>query len=184
MLAIRLVKTAMVASTALFALLVTFGNLTDYQSNYEFVRHTLSMDTTFPGNGLSWRAITDPTAWAVSYGLIILVEGIIGGVLAFAAVRLAVNLRASAASFNIAKQYAVIGVGLGFLLWFTGFMVVGGEWFAMWQSKTWNGQPAAFRFYMTLLAVVIFVNQPDGELDNGRRWNSDQEDDDQQCGGQ
>ncbi len=31
----------------------------------------------------------------------------------------------------------------------------------MWQSKTWNGQQAAFRFYMTLLAVLIFVNQRD-----------------------
>ena len=58
----------------------------------------------------------------------------------------------------------VVGVGLGFLLWFTGFMVLGGEWFAMWQSKAWNGQQAAFWFYMTLLAVGIFVNQPDGEL--------------------
>jgi hypothetical protein len=28
----------------------------------------------------------------------------------------------------------------------------------------WNGQEAAFRFYMTILAVLIFVNQPDGEL--------------------
>ena len=44
------------------------------------------------------------------------------------------------AAFNAAKQYVVIGVGLGFLLWFTGFMVVGGEWFLMWQSKQWNGQ--------------------------------------------
>ena len=58
MLAIRLVKTSMVASTALFALLVAFNNLVDYGSNYEFVRHTLSMDTTFPGNALMGRAIT------------------------------------------------------------------------------------------------------------------------------
>ena len=43
-------------------------------------------------------------------------------------------------------------------------MVVGGEWFSMWQSPMWNGQEAAFRFYMTILAVLIFVNQPDGEL--------------------
>jgi predicted small integral membrane protein len=35
----------------------------------------------------------------------------------------------------------------------------------MWQSKTWNGQEPAFRFYMTLLAVAILVNQPDSELD-------------------
>jgi hypothetical protein len=34
----------------------------------------------------------------------------------------------------------------------------------MWQSATWNGQEAAFRFYGAVLGVLIFVNQPDGEL--------------------
>ena len=82
-----------------------------------------------------------------------------------AAVDLAVNLRAPATRFNAAKTYVVLGVGFGFLLWFGGFMVIGGEWFAMWQSRTWNGQQPAFRFYATLMLVLIFVNQPDGELD-------------------
>jgi predicted small integral membrane protein len=43
-------------------------------------------------------------------------------------------------------------------------MVVGGEWFAMWQSPTWNGQQAAFRFYTTLLLALIFVAQNDSDL--------------------
>jgi predicted small integral membrane protein len=43
-------------------------------------------------------------------------------------------------------------------------MIVGGEWFQMWQSAIWNGQEAAFRCYMTILVLLIFVNQPDGEL--------------------
>jgi predicted small integral membrane protein len=163
--AIRFVKTAMVASTALFALVVAYDNLVDYGSNYEFVRHTLSMDTTFPGNALIGRAITQPALWTVAYWLIILTEAAVGLTLGFAALRLATAVRAEARFFNAAKKYAVIGAGLGFLLWFTGFMVVGGEWFAMWQSKTWNGQQSAFHFYITLLAVIIFVNQPDGELD-------------------
>jgi predicted small integral membrane protein len=34
----------------------------------------------------------------------------------------------------------------------------------MWESKTWNGQEAAFRFYITAVAVLIFLNQPDGEI--------------------
>jgi predicted small integral membrane protein len=163
MVAIRLVKTVMVASTALFALLVAYNNLADYGSNYEFVRHTLSMDTTFPGNVLKGRAITSPTVWTLGYWAIILAEAATGIVLAFAAWRLARTLRLPAA-FNAAKQYVVIGVGVGFLLWFTGFMVVGGEWFLMWQSKQWNGQESAFRFYMTLLAVGIFVSLPDGDV--------------------
>jgi predicted small integral membrane protein len=164
MLAVRLVKTSMVASIALFALLVAFDNVVDYDSNYEFVRHTLSMDTTFPGNALRGRAITNPVAWNVAYWAIILTEAATGIVLALGALRLAINLRAGAVRFNAAKTLVVVGVGLGFLLWFTGFMVLGGEWFAMWQSKAWNGQQAAFWFYMTLLAVGIFVNQRDGEL--------------------
>jgi len=40
---------------------------------------------------------------------------------------------------------------------------VGGEWFLMWQSPTHNGQPAAFRFYMTLLCVGIFLMMPDSD---------------------
>jgi hypothetical protein len=31
----------------------------------------------------------------------------------------------------------------------------------MWQSATWNGQEAAFRFYV---AVLIFINQLDVDL--------------------
>lgn len=160
---IRLVKVAMVASCALFALLVTFNNLVDYGSNYEFVRHTLSMDTTFPGNALKGRAITSPALWTLGYGLIIAAEAATGLILAFGALRLALAVRGSAASFNAAKPIVVLGLGLGFLLWFTGFAVVGGEWFAMWQSKEWNGVPSAFRFYVTLLLVLIFVMQSDSD---------------------
>src|SRR6267378_373386 len=45
----RIIKVVMVASLALFALLVTFDNLTDYDTNYAFVSHVLSMDTTSSG---------------------------------------------------------------------------------------------------------------------------------------
>ncbi len=31
----------------------------------------------------------------------------------------------------------------------------------MWESQTWNGQEPAFRFYVVVLAVLLFVNQPD-----------------------
>jgi predicted small integral membrane protein len=160
---IRLVKVAMVASCALFALLVAFNNLVDYGSNYAFVRHALSMDTTFPGNALTGRAITSPALWTFGYWLIIAAEAATGLILAFGSLRLALAVRGPAALFNAAKPVVVLGMGLGFLLWFTGFAVIGGEWFAMWQSKEWNGVPSAFRFYVTLLLVLIFVMQPDGD---------------------
>ena len=35
---------------------------------------------------------------------------------------------------------------------------------AMWQSPTWNGQEAAFRFYVAIIGVLIYLNQPDADL--------------------
>jgi predicted small integral membrane protein len=165
MLIVRLSKIAMTASLAAFAFIVTYDNLVDYGTNYEFVKHVLSMDTTFPGNKLTGRAITSPALWNVAYGGIIAAEGLTFLLLGIGAVAMFLSLRAPASGFHRTKAWLVAGVTAGFLIWFAGFMVVGGEYFSMWQSKTWNGQEAAFRFYMTMLAVLIFVMQPDGELD-------------------
>jgi predicted small integral membrane protein len=160
----RIAKVVMIASIAVFALLVAFDNLTDYETNYAFVRHVLSMDTTFPGNALLYRRITSPALWQAGYALIIAGEGSTGIALAVATISLARRLRSESVRFNHVKRFAIIGAALGFQVWFFGFMIVGGEWFSMWQSPMWNGQEAAFRFYMTILAVLIFVNQPDGDL--------------------
>lgn len=164
MLIVRLAKIAMTAALAAFAFIVTYDNLIDYGSNYEFVKHVLSMDTTFPGNKLMDRAITDPRIWTLAYAAIIAAEGLTFLLLLAATIAMLLALRAPAAGFQRTKVWLVAGATLGFGVWFFGFMVVGGEFFAMWQSKTWNGQEAAFRFYMTLLGVLIFVNQPDSEL--------------------
>jgi predicted small integral membrane protein len=157
----RIVKIVMVGSLALFAGLVTFDNLTDYETNYVFVRNVLSMHTTPPGNALMYRSITSPSAWRAAYGLIIAGEGATALGFAGAAALLLRHLRSPATRFNRAKGLAAVAAGLGFLVWFLGFMAIGGEWFQMWQSPQWNGQEAAFRFYLTIVAVLIFVMQKD-----------------------
>ena len=161
---VRLAKVAMVAALAAFALLVAYDNIVDYGSNYEFVRHVLSMDTTFPGNRLRDRAIVDETVWRAGYAAIIAAEGFTGILLAAGALAMLARLRAPAERFNRAKAWAVAGATVGFGVWFFGFLVVAGEYFAMWQSPTWNGQEAAFRFCMVILGVIIFVNQADRDL--------------------
>ena len=163
----RIAKIVMVASLALFAFVVTFDNITDYDTNFEFVRHVLSMDAIFPGSMLLYRQVISPALWNFAYWLIITGEGITSFVLGIAAVALLRHLRSDGARFNRAKRFVFIGATLGFLVWFFGFMVVGGEWFQMWQSQKWNDQQGAFRFYLTILAVLIFVNQEDGDLRRG-----------------
>jgi predicted small integral membrane protein len=163
MLATRYTKAVMVLGLAVFSLLVGVDNIVDYGSNHEFVRHVLSMDTVFPDNALKWRAITNPALHTAAYVAIIAAEILVGLCFLVCAVRLFRNVRAPQASFQRAKAFGVLGSGLAFALWFIGFMVVGGEWFSMWQSTQWNGQESAFHFYMTVLAVLIFLMQPDGD---------------------
>jgi predicted small integral membrane protein len=160
----RLAKLGMVASLALFTFVVTVDNIIDYDANFAFVRHVLSMDTTFPDDTLRWRAITEPTFWHVFYALIIFGEGMTCLAFALAASQMAHALRSSPPIFDAPKRHVHTGALIGFIVWFTGFMVIGGEWFAMWQSQIWNGQQAAFRFYVTLLAVLIYVGQPEPEI--------------------
>jgi predicted small integral membrane protein len=164
MLITRFTKIVMCLVIAVFCLLVAFDNVTDHATNYLFVQHVLEMDTTFPGNELMYRSITNPLLWKIGYGLIIAAEGVTGILFLIGALHLWRACRAPGAEFERAKAYAIAGALFAFLVWFLGFMVIAGEWFVMWESKLWNGQEAAFRFYVTVLAVLVFLNQPDGEL--------------------
>ena len=75
----RLSKVILVWSVALFASLVVFNNLTDYDSNFTIIQHVLTMDTTFPDNQGLWRAIESPVIHHMIYGFIIVTEIVIAG---------------------------------------------------------------------------------------------------------
>lgn len=70
-------------------------------------------------------------------------------------------LRGTAALFHRAKRVSVAALTLGLLMWLVAFLSVGGEWFLMWQSKSWNGQDAAFRMFTVLGIALLIVMQPD-----------------------
>jgi predicted small integral membrane protein len=165
MIAIRAAKAALVAAIAVFASLVTFGNLTDYNTNFVFVQHVLSMDTIYSFSTIKYRAIIDPALHHAAYAGIIAAETATAVLCWVGAAALVRQLRSDAVIFNRAKTFAVIGLTFGFLLWQVGFMSIGGEWFGMWQSQQWNGVPSAFRFLMTIIAVLIFVAMPDQEIE-------------------
>jgi predicted small integral membrane protein len=164
MIVIRAAKIVLVAAIALFATLVAFGNITDYDTNFVFVEHVLSMDTIFPGSRIGYRAITSPGLHHAAYAIIIATEAVIAVLCWLGVIAMSRALRADAGTFHRAKTFAVLGLVLGFLLWQAGFMSIGGEWFAMWQSQQWNGVPSAFRFTVVILGVLIFVAMRDDEL--------------------
>ncbi|CAL8477921.1 DUF2165 family protein [Caballeronia sp. S22] len=155
----RLAKLFAVASMALLASLVSFGNLTDYGSNLQFVEHVLRMDTTFPGNANMYRAITSPMLQHLGYDLIILLETVTALLCWAGVIAMCRAMRQENAVFARAKRWAIAGLTLGYLTWQVCFMTIGGEWFGMWQSQQWNGTESAFRFFMTFLVILIFVTR-------------------------
>ena len=164
MLIARYAKIVMSLALASFLLLVSFDNITDYGSNFAFVRHVMSMDTVFPSSALVYRSVATPALWHLAYVIIIVAQSAAGILYLWGAVRLFQARHASGTAFNQAKSAVIAASLLGFGSFFFMFMVIGGEWFSMWQSQDWNAQEAAFRFYMAVLGVLIFVSLPDGDL--------------------
>jgi predicted small integral membrane protein len=157
----RMAKLLLVAGVALFYTLVVFNNLTDFDSNYQFVRHVLMMDSTFPGNRGMGRALTSPSIHIAFYAGIIAWEITTTILLWWGVVGLVRAVRLTAAQFNAAKRVAIVALTVSLLMWLVAFYTVGAEWFLMWQSHTWNGQDPAFRNFAMFGLVLLFVVQPD-----------------------
>ncbi|MZF89834.1 DUF2165 domain-containing protein [Streptomyces sp. SID5643] len=149
---LSLAATLLTATIALYMALVAFGNITDFGTNQQFVRHVLAMDTTFKDEDLMWRAITSRGLQDAAYVAIIVWETVAALVLIYGSWLWAGrdDLRA--------RRMSTYGLLMVMLLFGAGFIGIGGEWFSMWQSEDWNGLDAATRVFL-FSGVVLIVNQ-------------------------
>jgi predicted small integral membrane protein len=159
----RAAKVLLLAGIGFYYTLVVFNNITDFDSNYQFVRHVLMMDTTNPGNHGMWRALPWPGLQLAFYLSLIAWEIANTVLLWWGAVRLLRALRAPAAAFNAAKGVPVMALTLSLSMWLVAFLSVGAEWFLMWQSHVWDGRESAFRMFAVVGLVLLIVLQADAE---------------------
>jgi predicted small integral membrane protein len=158
---LRAAKIALVFGVAIFYAFVVFNNLTDYDSNYQFVRHVLMMDSTFAGNHGMWRAINSPWVHKAFYDSIIAWEFLTMLLCWWGGARMLRAFNTDGPEFDRAKGVAIGALTLSLLMWLIAFLSVGGEWFLMWQSATWNGQAAAWRMFTIVGIVLLLVAQRD-----------------------
>jgi predicted small integral membrane protein len=158
---LRSTKMLLMFALAIFYTLVVLNNTTDYHSNYEFVRHVMRMDSTFPGNRGMWRAINSPGLHTLFYITIIAWEFVTMLLCWAGGIRLLQARVGDVKEFERAKGVAVLALTVSLLMWLFAFLSVGGEWFLMWQSKNWNGQDAAFRMFTVVGLILLVVAMPE-----------------------
>ncbi|MDJ0460235.1 DUF2165 domain-containing protein [Streptomyces sp. H27-C3] len=150
--------TVLVATVALYMALVAFGNITDFGTNQEFVRHVLAMDSTFKDEDLMWRSIESTVVQNIAYIAVIAWETVTALVLIVAEVHWVKALRGG--DLGRARRLGTYGLLMVLLLFGAGFIAIGGEWFAMWQSETWNGLDAAARNFVVAGVALVVVLLP------------------------
>lgn len=163
---LRAVVAVLTLITAVQMALIAFGNITDYETNHQFVVHVLAMDTTFQSPNMMWRAITSPALVTIVYVAIIVWETIAALVLIAATVAW-VRAVAGRGPVATARRLSSIGWLMWILLFGGGFVAIGGEWFQMWQSQDWNGLDAAMRNVIIAGVALVLNHLPTLETTNG-----------------
>ncbi|MFE0808008.1 DUF2165 domain-containing protein [Streptomyces sp. NPDC058794] len=158
-----LAATVLTGVLALYIALVAFGNITDFGTNQQFVRHVLAMDTTFKDDDLMWRAVTNEGVQDAAYVAIIVWETVAALVLVYATW---LWIRRDHAA---GRRMTTYGALMLMLLFGAGFIGIGGEWFSMWQSEDWNGLDAATRIFLISGIVLIVAQLTPGDADATRR---------------
>ena len=161
MIEIRISKILLVISCALLGGLPGLSNILDYGVNLVNVKHVLSMDVQIIDTfAKSFKAINSPFVHHLAYILIIIFELLVAVLGIWGAVNMW-KARHDVVAFNRSKGKAIWALSLGILIWLTGFMVIGGEWFLMWLSPEWNSQQSAFRIVVPFMLALIFIAQND-----------------------
>jgi predicted small integral membrane protein len=153
----RRVVSTVVWCSASYYLVVAFDNVTNPRSNWVFVKGVLSLDGVAAGSGFGWRAVDAAWFQKLAYAGVIAAETAAGVLLAIGAVS---GLRTGGdhEAWLRSQRWTLVGCAAGLLIFFFGFVVVGGNWFVMYMNPRWNGMEPAFQnSVLSLLTLVVVL---------------------------
>ncbi len=159
----RLIKILFSGAVGIYISLVCFNNMFDYNSNFPFVSMVAKMEDTFSKERNGWRSINNVILHHAMFVLIVLWEISVAICVWLGFFKMLSKLKAATIEFKNAKKYTSFGLALGVLLWFTVFVAIGGEWFLMWQSKSWNAQGTACFLTCCFLLFLIYHSRDDDD---------------------
>ncbi|MFJ2713542.1 DUF2165 family protein [Pseudomonas sp. NPDC087346] len=154
---IRYSKAMLMAYFSFFGLLIMIQNFTDYNSNYTYVAHILSMDTTVGAENIMYRAIDSPFLHHRIYWFVITMEVIYTVLCLIGTYQLIRHINAPAAVFHEAKKYSIMGILAAIFIYYVCLQTVGVEWFDMDTSQRWNAKDWARHITDFILPLMIYI---------------------------
>lgn len=160
--AIRHLKIIFVASISLMCLFYAAQNVANLDACYQAFAYVLGKtdhqvypDSIFP-------AVQNPAVIWLMVTIVVTLEFAAGLLSAKGVWDLWGARKASAANFNGAKTYALIGCSVGIVVWLGLFAVFGGALFQMWQTEIGGASmDDAFQFFVACALIFLIVNSAD-----------------------
>ncbi|MFJ4657620.1 DUF2165 domain-containing protein [Nocardia sp. NPDC088792] len=164
---LRAAVAVLAAITALYYLIVAITNCADPHTNRSGVAAVFSMAATVHNPATDWRAIHNSTVVLIAYILIVFWEFSIALVMTGATIAwIRALIRGS--DDAIAAKLASSGWTMVVILFFGGFLTIGGEWFRMWANKEVNASTAALQNFLIAAVGLILVHLPKSPTRPGR----------------
>ena len=153
----RYLAAILVLGVAVYELLHAFVDGMNPAAGVENVSAVISMSATSEPD--SWRALHSPIAATIIYAAIWLahaVSGIIGMIGAVLLLKPSSNLETSGGR---ATEVAILGIGVGAVLYLVGFVTLASGWFIIHTSPTPpNFLPNAERLFLCYMAVIVYLS--------------------------
>ncbi len=159
---IRYLKIILVVFVGLTGLLFVAGNVANWNAGLELVGYVLSMEGHEIYGSHIFPPVTNSVLVTIAYLLILAGESLVGVLSLKGAWDLWSARKGSADAFNASKTYAILGTGMAMVVWFGGFIVIGGVLFQMWHTKIGAGSfHDSFIFAVCGGLVLLFVSRSD-----------------------
>jgi predicted small integral membrane protein len=157
----RLLKVALAAFVAIFCLMYAIQNIANLQAAYGFVALMAGMEghAAYPSH--VGPSVHSPMLIWTMLWIIIALEFLAGLLAAKGAFDMWQARKKSSSEFNDAKGSAVLGCGIGVIIWFGIFSAIGGAYFQMWQTQAGGGvlnNAGSFVVQLGVIALLINAN--------------------------
>ena len=159
---IRYLKIDLATIIALLCLVYAGQNVVNLEAAYQSFAYVMGNVDHAVYTSSFGPSITSPALIWLALIVVVACEFIAGFLAAKGAWDMWSARSAGGEIFNKAKYFALLGCGLGIIVWLGFFGVVGGAFFQMWQTTIGgNSLNGAFQFFVSCAIVFIIINMPD-----------------------